>query len=328
MEVLCIRLRVQPRFSPVLSFLLSTRLGHTFFVSYYVRAATLSARQATSTAAGTSTPARITTRREGHAFSFGLASPHPLSLSGLTMPPPGFTRPLVALLRTHCGGRMGRPGPLRATAPPAAWAASCLATAAAARPPAAVTVPVGAPPPPPAAAPPVTPNGAAGRIRDAPILVTVETRPADGGDVSSAVSAPPVRLSASAAARLGELGARVGGNGDGAASSPTLRLSVDGGGCAGLVYQFSLEGADGGAVGEGKVAEPSRGVDEEDEDVEDTVIVAENGATLVVDALSLPYVRGAVVDWEENLVRQAFCVRDNDNAEAGCGCGVSFAAKE
>lgn len=260
-------------------------------------------------------------------MAFGLTSPD-LSLSGLTMPPPGLTRPLVALLRTRCGGWLGRPGALRVAAPPAASTASCLATAAAARPPAAVTVPVGAPPPPSAAAPPVSSAGTSDRIRDTPMLVTVETRPADGGDVPAVVSAPPVRLSASAAARLGELGARVGGSGDGAASPPTLRLSVDGGGCAGLVYNFSLEGVDGGAVGEGEAGEPFRGVDDEDEDVEDTVIVAENGATLVVDALSLPYVRGAVVDWEENLVRQAFCVRDNDNAEAGCGCGVSFAAKE
>lgn len=146
--------------------------------------------------------------------------------------------------------------------------------------------------------------------------------------MTAAVSTPPVRLSASAAARLRDLATRAGGDGDGAARFPTLRLSVDGGGCAGLVYNFSLEGVDGGAERDGEATEPSRGVDVDDEDVEDIVIVAENGATLVVDALSLPYVRGAVVDWEENLVRQAFCVRNNDNAEAGCGCGVSFAAKE
>ncbi|GAB0490755.1 hypothetical protein MMPV_001993 [Pyropia vietnamensis] len=140
-------------------------------------------------------------------------------------------------------------------------------------------------------------------------------------------STPPVRLSASAAARLGELAHRADEDGDGAARPPILRLSVDGGGCAGLVYNFSLEGADGGAVCEEEAEEPSR-VGVEDQNEKDTVIVAENGATLVVDAFSLPYVRGAVVDWEENLVRQAFCVRENDNAEAGCGCGVSFAAKE
>lgn len=244
------------------------------------------------------------------------------------MPPPGLTRPLAALLRARCGGHMGLPGAFRAAAPPTASAALCLATAAAARPPAAVTVPVGTPPPSPAVAPPVSPAGAAGPICDASNLVAVETRSADGGAMSAVVSTPPVRLSASAAARLGELALRGGGDDDGAAMLPKLRLSVDGGGCAGLVYNFSLESVDGGAMREGEAAEPSRGVDVKDEDVQDTVIVAENGATLVVDALSLPYVRGAVVDWEENLVRQAFCVRDNDNAEAGCGCGVSFAAKD
>lgn len=241
------------------------------------------------------------------------------------MPLSGLTRPLAALLRSRCGGP---PGLFRTAALSATSAASCLTTAAAARPLAAVTVPVGTPPPSVAAAPPVSPAGAPGPIHDASNLMAVKTgRSADGSDMTAAVSTPPVRLSASAAARLRDLASRAGDDSDGAARFPTLRLSVDGGGCAGLVYNFSLEGVDGGAGRDGEATE-TRGVDVDDEDVEDIVIVAENGATLVVDALSLPYVRGAVVDWEENLVRQAFCVRNNDNAEAGCGCGVSFAAKE
>lgn len=244
------------------------------------------------------------------------------------MLPHGLTRPLAALLRTRYAGHARLPGAFRSTAPAAASGASCLATAAASLSPAAVTVPVGAPPPSPATAPPVSPVGTAGPIREAPNLVAVETQSADMGGMAAVESTPPVRLSASAAARLRELAHRADGDGSVAARPPTLRLSVNGGGCAGLVYNFSLEGVDGRDVCEGEAAESARGVGVENEDEKDTVIVAENGATLVVDAFSLPYVRGAVVDWEENLVRQAFCVRENDNAEAGCGCGVSFAAKE
>ncbi|OSX71020.1 hypothetical protein BU14_0615s0009 [Porphyra umbilicalis] len=226
------------------------------------------------------------------------------------MPPLSLTRPLVALLCARGGATPARPG-----LPTPAAALARLASAAA-RPPAAVTVPVGAPPPPPAAAPPVSAAGSVGVPVDAPGLTVAVS---GGRDETVA----PVRLSAAAAARLGELVSRSTGPG-GTPRPPTLRLSVDGGGCAGLVYNFTLDGDDADAAS----ARTDDGEEEADEAEEDVVIVAENGATLVVDALSLPYVRGAVVDWEENLVRQAFCVRENDNAEAGCGCGVSFAAKE
>jgi len=231
------------------------------------------------------------------------------------MPPLSLTRPLVALLCARGGATPTRPG---LSTPAAALAR--LASAAA-RPPAAVTVPVGAPPPLPAAAPPVSAAGSVGVPVDAPRLAVAVS--GDRDEMVTASAAAPVRLSTAAAAQLAELGSRSTGPG-GTPRPPTLRLSVDGGGCAGLVYNFTLDGDGADAAS----ARADDGEAEAEEAEEDVVIVAENGATLVVDALSLPYVRGAVVDWEENLVRQAFCVRENDNAEAGCGCGVSFAAKE
>lgn len=80
-----------------------------------------------------------------------------------------------------------------------------------------------------------------------------------------------------------------------------LRLSVDGGGCAGFQYRFGLA-----------------------DDVEPGDSVAErDGVRLVVDDVSLDLVRGCVVDYVESLGGAAFRV-ENPNAASGCGCGSSF----
>ena len=52
-----------------------------------------------------------------------------------------------------------------------------------------------------------------------------------------------------------------------------------------------------------------------------------DGARLAVDPVSYGFLRGATVDYAEELIRAAFVVRDNPNSETGCGCGASFAAK-
>ncbi len=49
-----------------------------------------------------------------------------------------------------------------------------------------------------------------------------------------------------------------------------------------------------------------------------------DGATLVVDPVSLDLVQGARVDFVQSLGGAAFRV-DNPNAASGCGCGSSFA---
>ena len=80
-----------------------------------------------------------------------------------------------------------------------------------------------------------------------------------------------------------------------------LRLAVDGGGCAGFTYKFELaEAAEAG----------------------DTVAET-GGVKLVVDPTSLDLVRGAAVDFVEDLGGAAFKVT-NPNAASGCGCGSSF----
>lgn len=81
---------------------------------------------------------------------------------------------------------------------------------------------------------------------------------------------------------------------------PVLRLAVDGGGCAGFTYKFSL-------------GEPDEG----------DVTVEVEGATLLIDPISLPLVAGSQVDFVEDLGGSAFRVT-NPNAASGCGCGTSF----
>ena len=79
-----------------------------------------------------------------------------------------------------------------------------------------------------------------------------------------------------------------------------LRLAVDGGGCAGFSYRFSL-------------GEPEEG---------DTVTTTD-GVTLVVDPTSLELIDGSQVDYVEELGGASFKVT-NPNAASGCGCGSSF----
>ena len=81
---------------------------------------------------------------------------------------------------------------------------------------------------------------------------------------------------------------------------PILRLSVDGGGCAGFSYKFALGEAD---------PHDARSVT--------------SGVTLVVDPVSLDLVTGSAVDYVEDLGGSAFKVT-NPNAASGCGCGSSF----
>jgi iron-sulfur cluster assembly accessory protein len=79
-----------------------------------------------------------------------------------------------------------------------------------------------------------------------------------------------------------------------------LRLSVDGGGCAGFSYRFAL------------------GELEEGDSVTET-----DGVSLVIDAVSLDLLAGSQVDYVEELGGASFKV-SNPNAASGCGCGSSF----
>lgn len=103
-----------------------------------------------------------------------------------------------------------------------------------------------------------------------------------------------IALTPSAAARVAAIARRQG-------KKPILRLSVEGGGCAGFQYKFGLAEA---------------------VDVDDR-IAEQDGVTLVVDEISLDLVRGSAVDYVESLGGASFQVT-NPNAASGCGCGTSF----
>jgi iron-sulfur cluster assembly accessory protein len=52
-----------------------------------------------------------------------------------------------------------------------------------------------------------------------------------------------------------------------------------------------------------------------------------DGATLVIDEISLEMLTGAKVDYTMELIKRSFVIAENPNAEAGCGCGISFSLK-
>lgn len=105
-----------------------------------------------------------------------------------------------------------------------------------------------------------------------------------------------IALSDSAATKVRTLMATEGNE------SLKLRVFITGGGCSGFSYGFTF-----------------------DEDIaEDDAVVERDGVTMVVDALSYPYLAGAEVDYREDLQGAQFVVT-NPNAAATCGCGNSFA---
>ena len=81
-----------------------------------------------------------------------------------------------------------------------------------------------------------------------------------------------------------------------------LRISVEGGGCSGFSYHFDLV--------EGRNA--------------DDVVITRDGATVLIDSVSLPFMDGSEIDFVDDLMGQSFQIR-NPNATSSCGCGTSFA---
>ena len=60
---------------------------------------------------------------------------------------------------------------------------------------------------------------------------------------------------------------------------------------------------------------------------EDDHVFTRDTSSLVVDDSSLEFVRGATIDFEQEMIRSAFAVVNNPNSESACGCGSSFALK-
>lgn len=81
-----------------------------------------------------------------------------------------------------------------------------------------------------------------------------------------------------------------------------LRISVEGGGCSGFSYKYDL------------VDEPP---------ADDDLVIQKDGATVLIDSVSLPFMDGSQVDFIDDLMGQAFKIH-NPNAVSSCGCGASF----
>jgi iron-sulfur cluster assembly accessory protein len=80
-----------------------------------------------------------------------------------------------------------------------------------------------------------------------------------------------------------------------------LRVSVEGGGCSGFRYDFRIE----------------------TERASDDLVLERDGATVLIDPVSVDFMEGCEIDFVDDLIGASFQIK-NPNATASCGCGTSF----
>lgn len=103
----------------------------------------------------------------------------------------------------------------------------------------------------------------------------------------------PPKVTDRAYARLAEILAATG-------EDKALRIAVEGGGCSGFQYDIRL-----------------------DDPAEDDLVLERDGLRVVIDAVSLPFLQDATIDYTEELIGARFVI-ENPNATSACGCGTSF----
>src|SRR5271165_4572232 len=81
-----------------------------------------------------------------------------------------------------------------------------------------------------------------------------------------------------------------------------LRIGVDGGGCSGFTYTYKID----------------------TERADDDLVLEQEGALVLIDQISLQFLRGCRIDFINNLMGRMFKI-ENPAATASCGCGSSFA---
>jgi iron-sulfur cluster insertion protein len=82
-----------------------------------------------------------------------------------------------------------------------------------------------------------------------------------------------------------------------------LRTFVQGGGCSGFSYGFTLD----------------------TDQNEDDFVISKDNIAMLVDAMSMQYLQGAVIDYKDEIMGSQFVIK-NPNAQSTCGCGSSFSA--
>ncbi|PPF86700.1 iron-sulfur cluster insertion protein ErpA [Subtercola sp. Z020] len=80
-----------------------------------------------------------------------------------------------------------------------------------------------------------------------------------------------------------------------------LRVAVQPGGCSGLIYQLYFD----------------------ERQLDGDGVVDFDGVEVIVDKMSVPYLDGATIDFEDTIQKQGFTI-DNPNAGGSCACGDSF----
>ena len=108
-----------------------------------------------------------------------------------------------------------------------------------------------------------------------------------------------INVTPTAASKISELLAEEQKDGSG------LRVFVQGGGCSGFQYGLMIDEGEG--------------------DQEADKVFEVNGVRLLVDPISLRYLKGAEVDFVDNHMGGGFTIK-NPNAKSTCGCGSSFSA--
>ena len=80
-----------------------------------------------------------------------------------------------------------------------------------------------------------------------------------------------------------------------------LRVFVQGGGCSGFSYGFTLD----------------------EEQNEDDFDFSYDDIKVVVDSMSMQYLQGSSIDYKEDSMTSSFVI-NNPQAVSTCGCGSSF----
>ena len=128
-----------------------------------------------------------------------------------------------------------------------------------------------------------------------PTISSATTQTVSSADVATPSAAHGIALTEVAALKVRSLLTQEG------REDLRLRVAVPPGGCSGLIYQLYFD----------------------ERVLEGDAVVDFDGVEVVVDKMSVPYLDGASINFEDTIEKQGFTI-DNPNAGGSCACGDSF----